>query len=176
VAKDKIIKSSKKMKIRKKKGKGKVKKRGSEGVPFDRVGGTDSENEFEVELPAEDDLTGNVKDGKYPGRCINIVKKTAKDSGNPMFVWTMVIDDGEYAGKDFNIFTVHNRKSMWKMAEMLVAFGIAKPGENIKKVKFSRDDIIGKTCILVIEKELWSREDGGDGKLRSKVKKCLPDG
>lgn len=101
---------------------------------------------FEVDLTnVQDNFT--VPDGLYKVRCQD-VEQTVSKSGNPMFVWTFVVIDGQYTGREFKVFTALTPAAMWKVAETVIALGVGQQGQ---VVKFKRSDVIGKDCGALIE-------------------------
>lgn len=117
---------------------------------------------FEVDLTNVQD-NFKVPDGLYRVRCQEVEQSVSK-GGNPMFVWTFVVVDGEYAGREFKIFTALTPAAMWKVAETVVALGVGQQGQ---VVKFKRSDVVGKDCGALIE------ENEYNGQVRSQIARVM---
>lgn len=102
---------------------------------------------FEVDLT---DVQDNfvIPDGNYKIKCIDIEQSVSK-GGNPMFIWTFEVSEGEHAGFQTKLFTAITPAAMWKVAEIVQALGIGQTGQT---VKFKRTDVINKECGAQIEK------------------------
>lgn len=102
--------------------------------------------DFEVDLT--DVQSGFViPDGKYKVKCVEIEQSVSK-GGNPMFVWTFEVADGQYAGFQSKVFTAITPAAMWKVAETVTALGVGQEGQ---MVKFKRTDVLNKECGALIE-------------------------
>lgn len=119
-------------------------------------------NEFEVDL-TNTSSGYNVPDGAYRMRLVE-VEQSVSQSGNPMFIWTFTIVEGEYAGKDFKSFTALTPAAMWKVAEVVQALGVGQTGQ---VVKFKRSDVINRECGAVIEMQEYN------GNERSSIAKVI---
>ena len=100
----------------------------------------------------EVDLTGvtdgyTIPDGNYRAKCIE-VEQTVSKGGNPMFVWTFEISEGQHAGFQSKVFTAITPAAMWKVAETVMALGVGQTGS---VVKFKRSDVVGKECGIALE-------------------------
>lgn len=101
---------------------------------------------FEVDL-TEVQSNFLIPDGIYKVRCIDIVQDVSK-GGNPMFVWTFEVVEGDHAGFQSKVFTAITPAAMWKVAETVAAMGVGQEGQ---VVKFKRSDVVGKDCGALIE-------------------------
>ena len=121
-----------------------------------------SPDSFEVDLTnMQDNFT--VPDGLYKVRCQD-VEQTVSKSGNPMFVWTFAVNDGQYTGREFKVFTAITPAAMWKVAETVIALGVGQQGQ---VVKFKRSDVIGKDCGALIEGTEYN------GQTRSQISRVM---
>lgn len=112
------------------------------------AGGAPANDNFEVDLTGVEAGGGFViPDGIYKVRCIE-VEQTVSKGGNPMFVWTFEVTEGEKAGFQSKVFTAITPAAMWKVAETVIALGVGQEGSVIK---FKRTDVIGKECGALIE-------------------------
>ena len=128
------------------------------GVP---MGGTAADN-FEVDLTDVQD-SFNIPDGNYKVRCINIEQSVSK-GGNPMFVWTFEVSEGQHAGFQSKVFTAITPAAMWKVAETVQALGVGQTGS---VVKFKRTDVINKECGALIEATEYN------GNTRSQISRVM---
>lgn len=116
---------------------------------------------FEVDLT---DVSGTIPEGAYAATCTDIDQQVSK-GGNPMFVWTFQIAAGPHKGKEFKSFTALTPAAMWKVAETVEALGVGQVGG---VVKFTRSDVIGKACGIVIE------DDDYNGRKQSRIASVIP--
>ena len=115
-------------------------------TPMPGASASAAPDSFEVDLTdVQDNFT--VPDGLYKVRC-NDVEQSVSKSGNPMFVWTFAVVEGNYTGREFKVFTALTPAAMWKVAETVIALGVGQQGQ---VVKFKRSDVIGKDCGALIE-------------------------
>ena len=116
--------------------------------------------EFEIDLT---EVTSGllVPEGKYTGKLID-VEKSMSQAGNPMWVWTFVLTDGKFEGKEFKLYTALTPSAMWKLTETLEALGIGKAGEAIK---FDLGAVINTEVVMHIT------EDEYNGKPRNSLDK-----
>ena len=121
-----------------------------------------SADSFEVDLT---NTSGgyNVPDGTYKVRCVE-VEQSVSQSGNPMFIWTFTIVEGDQAGKDFKLWTALTPAAMWKVGEVVQALGIGQTGQ---VVKFKRSDVLNRECGAVIEMQEYN------GNERSSISKVI---
>lgn len=117
---------------------------------------------FEIDL-SHVDSGFVVPDGPYRVRCIDIEQSVSK-GGNPMFVWTFEISEGEYQGFQSKVFTALTPAAMWKVAETVIALGVGQQGQ---VVKFKRTDVLNKECGALFEK------DDYNGQPRSKISRIM---
>lgn len=116
------------------------------GMPMPGASVNSAADNFEVDLT--DVSTGfTVPDGNYRAKCIE-VEQTVSKGGNPMFVWTFEISEGEHAGFQSKVFTAITPAAMWKVAETVIALGVGQTGS---VVKFKRSDVVGKECGIALE-------------------------
>ena len=123
-------------------------------TPF-MPGGNDANLTFELDLPEEDVDRFCVPDGDYHAVCVDVVQGVSK-SNNPQFIWTFQIADGEHKGREFKNFTALTPAAMWKVTEVAQALGIGKPGQ---RVKFTRNDAVGKHCIITMEQTEYNGQN-----------------
>ena len=116
----------------------------------------------------EGDLT-NVTDGflipegTYRVKLMDISQDVSK-GGNPMFVWTFEVNEGQYKGFQSKVFTVLTPAAMWKVAETVQALGIGQSGT---VVKFKRADVLNKECGAIFETQEYQ------GQNRSQISKVI---
>lgn len=108
----------------------------------------------------EVDLTGVtngfiIPDGNYKVVCTDIEQSVSK-GGNPMFVWSFEVSEGQYAGFQSKVFTAITPAAMWKVAETVEALGVGQTGT---KVKFNRTDVLNKECGALIEKSEYNGQE-----------------
>ena len=129
------------------------------GVP---MGGTAADN-FEIDLTNVETNSFIIPDGNYKVKCVEVEQSVSK-GGNPMFVWTFEINEGNYIGKQFKSFTAITPAAMWRVAETVIALGVGQTGS---VVKFKRTDVINKECGALIEKFEYN------GQERSQISKVM---
>lgn len=131
------------------------------GTPF----GVPQDDDFSFDMTGVD-LNANfrIPAGDYVGKLVALEKGTSK-AGNPQWIWTFAITHGEYAGKEFKLFTALTPAAAWKVAETLLALGLGEAGSS---VKFKRQDALNRRCILHIV------DDTYNGQERSTLEKILP--
>lgn len=118
---------------------------------------------FEVDL-SEVSNSSAIPEGTYKVRCIE-VEQAVSQSGNPMFVWTFTIIEGQYQGKDYKVYTATTPAALWKVAEVVTALGVGQSGQ---VVKFKRSDVLNKECGAVIEDTEYQ------GSTRSTISRIVP--
>lgn len=117
---------------------------------------------FEIDLTnVQDNFI--IPDGNYKAKCIE-VEQSVSQSGNPMFVWTFEICEGEHKGFQSKVFTAITPAAMWKVAETVQALGVGQTGS---VVKFKRTDVINKECGVYIEQTEYN------GQNRSQISKVM---
>ena len=130
--------------------------------PMPGASASSAPDSFEVDLTdVQDNFT--VPDGLYKMRC-NDVEQSVSKSGNPMFVWTFVVVEGNYTGREFKVFTALTPAAMWKVAETVKAMGVGQTGQ---VVKFKRSDVVGKDCGAQIEATEYN------GQTRSQISRVM---
>lgn len=102
---------------------------------------------FEVDLSDVQTNSFVIPDGNYKVKCVDIEQSVSK-GGNPMFVWTFEISEGDHKGFQSKVFTAITPAAMWKVAETVQALGVGQSGS---VVKFKRTDVINKECGALIE-------------------------
>lgn len=123
---------------------------------------SNSVDSFEVDL-TNVESGFEVPDGNYKVKCLDVEQSVSK-GGNPMFVWTFEISEGDHAGFQSKVFTAITPAAMWKVAETVQALGVGQTGS---VVKFKRTDVIGKECGALIEKSEYN------GQERSSISKVI---
>lgn len=117
---------------------------------------------FEVDLT--DVQTGyTIPDGLYKVKCVDIEQSVSK-GGNPMFIWTFEVSEGNLTGFQSKVFTAITPAAMWKVAETVQALGIGQTGQT---VKFKRTDVINKECGAYFETTEYNGQD------RSQISKVI---
>ena len=132
------------------------------GAPMPGGNSSSMNDKFEVDLTDVQDSYA-IPDGSYRAKCIDITQDVSK-SGNPMFVWQFELVDGQYAGRQFKLWTAVTPAAMWKVAETVVALGV---GQNGQVVKFKRGDVLNKECGLILE------QDEYNGKTTTKISRVI---
>lgn len=127
------------------------------------AGSSTGADNFEVDLTNVQSNGFNIPDGLYKVRCTEVEQNVSK-GGNPMFVWTFQICEGDHAGFEGKVFTAITPAAMWKVAETVQALGVGQTGE---VVKFKRSDVIGKECGAQIELTEYN------GQERSQISKVI---
>ena len=132
------------------------------GVPTPSMKGASLADTFEVDLT---DVQDNFKipDGTYKVKCIDI-DQTVSKGGNPMFVWSFEVSEGDHAGFQSKVFTAITPAAMWKVAETVQALGVGQTGS---VVKFKRTDVLNKECGALIEEVEYN------GQMRSQISKVI---
>lgn len=118
---------------------------------------------FEVDLTNVQGNGFKIPDGLYKVKCIDVEQGVSK-AGNPQFIWTFQVSEGEQIGFESKVFTALTPAAMWKIAETVQALGVGQTGE---VVKFKRSDVIGKECGAQIEVSEYN------GNERSQISKVI---
>lgn len=132
------------------------------GAPMPGTTSSAGPDSFEIDLTEVQD-NFKVPDGLYKVRCQDVEQSVSK-GGNPMFVWTFAVSDGQYTGREFKVFTAITPAAMWKVAETVMALGVGQQGQ---VVKFKRSDVIGRECGALIE------ENEYNGQVRSQISRVM---
>jgi hypothetical protein len=135
---------------------------GAAPVPTPTNGGSVSDN-FEVDLSNVQTNGFTIPDGSYKVKCVE-VEQSVSSSGNPMFVWTFEVTEGDHIGFQSKVFTAITPAAMWKVAETVIALGVGQTGE---VVKFKRTDVVGKECGAIFEQSEYN------GTMRSQISKVI---
>lgn len=115
-------------------------------IPGTGVGFSAADN-FEVDLTGVETNSFTIPDGNYKVKCLEVEQSVSK-GGNPMFVWTFEVSEGDHRGFQSKVFTAITPAAMWKVAETVMALGVGQVGS---VVKFKRSDVVGKECGALIE-------------------------
>lgn len=118
---------------------------------------------FEVDLTGVQSNSFTIPDGNYRVKCVDVEQSVSK-GGNPMFVWTFEISEGDHKGFQSKVFTAITPAAMWKVAETVIALGVGQTGS---VVKFKRTDVVGKECGALIEATEYN------GNTRSQISKVM---
>jgi len=131
-------------------------------TPLPGKGSAINNDVFDVDLT---DVENNflIPDSLYLVKCIDL-EQGVSSSGNPQYIWSFTILDGEFSGREFKLWTALTPAAMWKVAEVVVALGI---GETGKAVRFRKSDVIGKTCVASIEQSEYKNQ------LRSSIQRVM---
>ncbi len=132
------------------------------GAPMPGSPAPSTSDNFEVDLSNVQD-NFKIPDGNYLVTCTD-VEQTVSKGGNPMFVWTFQIAEGEHKGFESKVFTAITPAAMWKVAETVEALGVGQTGS---VVKFKRTDVVNKQCGAVIEETEYN------GNVRSQISKVI---
>lgn len=136
---------------------------GPKNGPAPMPGQATSADSFEVDLTDVEVNSYTIPDGNYKVMCVEIEQSVSK-GGNPMFVWTFEVSEGQYTGFQLKVFTAITPAAMWKVAETVIALGVGQTG---KMVKFKRSDVINKECGAVVEKTEYN------GKTNSQIQRLM---
>lgn len=126
-------------------------------------GGYSTPDSFSVDLTDVQENSFTIPDGNYRVKCVDVEQSVSK-GGNPMFVWTFEISEGEHSGFQSKVFTAITPAAMWKVAETVIALGIGQTGA---VVKFTRSQVIGKECGALIEQTEYN------GATRSQISRVM---
>lgn len=118
---------------------------------------------FEVDLTSVQENSFIIPDGNYKIKCLDVEQGVSK-SGNPQFIWSFEISEGEHKGFLSKVFTAITPAAMWKVAETVQALGVGQTGE---VVKFKRTDVVGKECGAIFEQSEYN------GNTRSQIVKVI---
>lgn len=130
-------------------------------MPGAPSGGSMADN-FSVDLT--DIQSGfTIPDGNYKVKCIDIEQGVSK-AGNPQFIWTFEVSEGDHRGFQSKVFTAITPAAMWKVAETVIALGVGQTGS---VVKFKRTDVVGKECGALIEASEYN------GMTRSQISRVM---
>lgn len=132
-------------------------------MPTPGQGVTASADNFEVDLTGVETNSFVIPDGNYKVKCVDVEQSVSK-GGNPMFVWTFEISEGDHVGFQSKVFTAITPAAMWKVAETVIALGVGQTGS---VVKFKRTDVVGKECGALIEATEYN------GNTRSQISKVM---
>lgn len=135
---------------------------GARPMPGASTGGSMADN-FEVDLTDVLSNSFTIPDGNYRVKCVDVEQSVSK-GGNPMFVWSFEVSEGEHAGFQLKVFTAITPAAMWKVAETVQALGIGQTGS---VVKFKRTDVLGKECGALVETTEYN------GNNRSQISKVM---
>ncbi len=122
-----------------------------------------SSDNFEVDLTDVQENSFTIPDGFYKVRCTEVEQSVSK-GGNPMFVWSFEISEGQHAGFQSKVFTAITPAAMWKVAETVQALGVGQTGS---VVKFKRTDVLNKECGAMFEQVEYN------GKTNSQIQKLM---
>ena len=131
-------------------------------MPGAPTGGSMADN-FEVDLTDVQSNSFTIPDGNYRVKCVDVEQSVSK-GGNPMFVWTFEISEGDHKGFQSKVFTAITPAAMWKVAETVIALGVGQTGS---VVKFKRTDVVGKECGALIEATEYN------GNTRSQISRVM---
>jgi hypothetical protein len=119
---------------------------------------------FEVDLSNVDTSGGfHIPEGTYRAKLVEVEQSVSK-GGNPMFVWTFEVVEGDHKGFQSKVFAAITPAAMWKVAETVVALGVGQTGS---VVKFKRSDVVGKECGIALEASEYN------GNMRSSVTRVM---
>ncbi|MCK4794226.1 MAG: DUF669 domain-containing protein, partial [Desulfobacteraceae bacterium] len=105
-----------------------------------------------------------AEEGSHHAKVIDFEKSDSK-TGNPQYVWQFRITAGNSKDIEIRYWTSLLPQARWKAVETLVAVGVKAAGSI---AKFTKDDIIGKPCILEVIHDVY------EGRDTHKVKKVHP--
>ena len=116
-------------------------------APLPGATASSASDSYEIDLTGVQENSYTIPDGNYRVKCVE-VEQTVSKGGNPMFVWTFEVSEGDYRGFETKVFTAITPAAMWKVAETVVALGVGQSGS---VVKFKRSDVVGKECGVTLE-------------------------
>ncbi len=97
-----------------------------------------------------------MEPGKYPAKLFD-VEESESTKGNPMLIWTWIIDGGEYHGKEIKSYTSLQEHALFSLKEHLEAFGLSG------NLDFDTDKLLNKKVSLTITKtKIKNRNTGED--------------
>ena len=73
--------------------------------------------DFEVDLTDVQANSFTIPDGNYKVKCIEVEQSVSK-GGNPMFVWTFEISEGDHKGFQSKVFTAITPAAMGKLQRL----------------------------------------------------------
>lgn len=132
------------------------------GIPTPNAGSASLADSFEIDLTNVQD-NFKIPDGSYKVKCIEI-EQTVSKGGNPMFVWTFEVSEGDHKGFQSKVFTAITPAAMWKVAETVQALGVGQTGS---VVKFKRTDVLNRECGALIEEVEYN------GQMRSQISRVM---
>lgn len=103
------------------------------------------DEEFEQDLE-EVSSSYQIVAGDYSAYLSGLVSDVSS-SGNKMWVWTFVVDSGQYSGREFKVWTALTKAALWKLAEVTSALGLGEAGN---KAKFKRSEAVGRSAIITV--------------------------
>lgn len=123
---------------------------------------SNSADSFEVDLT---NIQGGftIPDGNYKVKCVDVEQGVSK-GGNPQFIWSFEVSEGNNTGFQSKVFTALTPAAMWKVAETVMALGVGQSGS---VVKFKRSDVVNKECGALIEQTEYG------GKVRSQITRVM---
>lgn len=119
---------------------------------------------FEEDFTDVEDGFPMADEGSHHAKVIDF-EKSESGTGNPQYVWQFRITAGKSKGIEIRYWTSLLPQARWKAVETLVAVGVEAAGSI---AKFTKDDILGKPCILEIFHDVY------EGRDTHKVKKVHP--
>ena len=123
-----------------------------------------NDEEFVEDFTDVEDGFPVAEEGSHHAKVIDFEKSESKQ-GNDQYVWQFRITAGESKGIEIRYWTSLLPQARWKAVETLVAVGVKAAGSI---AKFTKDDILGKACILEIIHDTY------EGRDTHKVKKVHP--
>jgi hypothetical protein len=135
------------------------------GNPFGTPRAPQAEQSWEVDITGVDLSGSRPPAGLWDAKVSSVTKETSK-AGNPMFVWTLTITEGQHAGRSGKIWTATTAEAMWKFVEVADALGL-KPNEN-GKYNFGPSDVLGTLCQIEVI------DDTYEGRPTTSIDRVLP--
>jgi hypothetical protein len=123
-------------------------------------------DEFSAELPPNDQDSKYAPPGQYLAKVVDIIKSRAKSSGNPMWVVSFVIVEGEFAGLDKDVHLAITPNAMWKVTETMMALGLADASGGI--INFKKTEVLNRGALIVLDDDMYR------DRKTAKVTKVLP--
>lgn len=127
---------------------------------------TENDDQFEVDMAESESNLTRIPEGLYVLKLVDLEKSTSK-AGNPMWVWTFVVFEGDSAGEELKHFTALTPSALFKVAEVAAALCIPAEGSVFK---FAREDVID-TLI-----QAYIVDDSYGGATQSKLQTLEPYG
>jgi hypothetical protein len=105
-----------------------------------------------------------MEPGEYLAECVEAVQEESS-TGNDMITWSFKLLEGKFKNKTMKYWTSLTEQSLWKLQDLLVAFGEEPP---TSKHDIDLTDYPEQEVLLVVGDDMY------EGKVRSKIMEVLP--